>query len=677
MSFYEEAAASINQEQSASRSAELPSTTAFSSAAMQQSKTSAPYYPEKAQLQTSWKFPLTTSPGSGIGLGVSSNSETSPSVTPMTSPTASNQYSQSSTNVESALPGMQVPRSEAEIRAASIQAWLDSPDEDTSDDPMDQDIPLHAVPSLAANLSVVPSDIMMSGRSNSNSSLDLAIHLTMDKVKRVSDKPELGETVKTLSMSYDDEEGQPDVAGGFRVSGKSVKPLEVTRKRLEGADDAADQSRLGSPLPSASSRASSPRKAARELSPVKVQSSPAKSSTGTGVPKKERISNSRAELKNGKFSLGCGCGPKDDRKTMVQCDGCEDWYHLHCLGLRSNAQELTDDTWYCSTCDLRRKDERDAAQEAAAHVATSGEESYPSPDSPSKRSLDLANPPSFLRRPEAPSTPKVAPSVREPTFSHSATPKAGFTRSFEDAHLVPAPVAQGRILPTTPHQPSSASSQQTGSWHSGHDRSHSLSRQYAPVTPRLGGLTSSAFTPAPTVLRRASGAGHEGLWANYAPSTPSNAATAAQTHGRRLSKHFRTPSGMAAAAFHWEELGAPSSSSSSSRSSSYHPKAGGIGLLSAGMDEDTEKARQWGLFYSGGMVPAASASAALQAQTLLGDPLMQHGPAFGHSHAPHHAAPDFLPPLDPEEAARQRFLELNSTPKRYHDPQRFPTLMWD
>jgi len=371
MSFYEEAAASINQEQSASRSAELPSTTAFSSAAMQQSKTSAPYYPEKAQLQTSWKFPLTTSPGSGIGLGVSSNSETSPSVTPMTSPTASNQYSQSSTNVESALPGMQVPRSEAEIRAASIQAWLDSPDEDTSDDPMDQDIPLHAVPSLAANLSVVPSDIMMSGRFNSNSSLDLAIHLTMDKVKRVSDKPELGETVKTLSMSYDDEEGQPDVAGGFRVSGKSVKPLEVTRKRLEGADDAADQSRLGSPLPSASSRASSPRKAARELSPVKVQSSPAKSSTGTGVPKKERISNSRAELKNGKFSLGCGCGPKDDRKTMVQCDGCEDWYHLHCLGLRSNAQELTDDTWYCSTCDLRRKDERDAAQEAAAHVATS------------------------------------------------------------------------------------------------------------------------------------------------------------------------------------------------------------------------------------------------------------------------------------------------------------------
>jgi hypothetical protein len=42
----------------------------------------------------------------------------------------------------------------------------------------------------------------------------------------------------------------------------------------------------------------------------------------------------------------------------------------------------------------------------------------------------------------------------------------------------------------------------------------------------------------------------------------------------------------------------------------------------------------------------------------------------------HHA---FMPPsLDPDEAARQRFLELTSTPSKWGDSQRFsPNLTWD
>lgn len=646
---------------------------ASGSSAMPPSKTSAPFYPEKEQMQTSWKFPLSPaakgSPGgAGLGLGVSSIAGSSSS-TPLTSPISANAP-------KPVVVPQATPKTEAEIRAANIKAWLDS--EDPNEESMDDDkIPPSAIESPT---SIVPSEIMMAGVSPApGPAIDLAHALSIEHIKRNS--AQAADAVKELSMSYDDDDDEDEApAMRVRVSGKSIKPLKITKERRDEAEEQSPLSPqkfgLGSPLPSSSSRASSPRKAARELSPVK-QGASSKSATA-GLPKREAISNSRAEAKNGSFKLGCGCSPKDDRKTMVQCDGCEAWYHLHCLGLRRDSPEFASDDWYCSGCAASNKKNKLRQQKL-----TAGEESYPSPDSPAKQSLDLANPPAFLRKPhqeETPTTPKLGTSSgREPTFSHSTTPKIEHARRFEDAHLVPPP-ALGRAMPITPQAPGSGSSSHAP-WESGHGRAHSLSRQYAPVTPRLGGITASALTPAPTAMRKS-----ESLWANYAPTTPSTIAIAAPAHGRRLSRHFRTPSGAAAAAFHWEELGAPSSSSS--RGSGYMPKSGGLGMLThAGMDEDAEKARQWGLFYSGGLGPASTASAALQAHTLLGDPLMQQGgPAYGqhihghqiHHHTHHHSqSADFLPPLDPEEAARQRFLELNSTPSRWEDSARFPTMMWD
>ena len=56
---------------------------------------------------------------------------------------------------------------------------------------------------------------------------------------------------------------------------------------------------------------------------------------------------------------------------------------------------------------------------------------------------------------------------------------------------------------------------------------------------------------------------------------------------------------------------------------------------------------------------------------------MSHSSAFGSGH--HSSTPDhFLPvTMDAEEAARQRFLEINSTPSRWGDSARFPSMAWD
>lgn len=47
----------------------------------------------------------------------------------------------------------------------------------------------------------------------------------------------------------------------------------------------------------------------------------------------------------------CTCGGTDDGRELVQCDGCQNWYHWQCIGVES----LTDlgseeDPWYCPAC---------------------------------------------------------------------------------------------------------------------------------------------------------------------------------------------------------------------------------------------------------------------------------------------------------------------------------------
>jgi len=47
----------------------------------------------------------------------------------------------------------------------------------------------------------------------------------------------------------------------------------------------------------------------------------------------------------------CFCHGRDDGRELVQCDVCETWYHLQCIGIKS-IKELgrEEDPWFCANC---------------------------------------------------------------------------------------------------------------------------------------------------------------------------------------------------------------------------------------------------------------------------------------------------------------------------------------
>jgi len=47
----------------------------------------------------------------------------------------------------------------------------------------------------------------------------------------------------------------------------------------------------------------------------------------------------------------CFCHGRDDGRELVQCDACETWYHLQCIGIKS-IKELgrEEDLWFCANC---------------------------------------------------------------------------------------------------------------------------------------------------------------------------------------------------------------------------------------------------------------------------------------------------------------------------------------
>ncbi|KAJ7171656.1 hypothetical protein C8R43DRAFT_1120043 [Mycena crocata] len=54
----------------------------------------------------------------------------------------------------------------------------------------------------------------------------------------------------------------------------------------------------------------------------------------------------------------CICSNKKDNSEVVQCDHCETWYHLHCIGIRSIADlGREEDPWYCEACFVAERSE--------------------------------------------------------------------------------------------------------------------------------------------------------------------------------------------------------------------------------------------------------------------------------------------------------------------------------
>ncbi|KAF9448847.1 hypothetical protein P691DRAFT_597755 [Macrolepiota fuliginosa MF-IS2] len=56
----------------------------------------------------------------------------------------------------------------------------------------------------------------------------------------------------------------------------------------------------------------------------------------------------------GEDAVICICNGKDDGRELVQCDGCQTWYHLECIGIRSITElGREEDVWFCRSCVTR------------------------------------------------------------------------------------------------------------------------------------------------------------------------------------------------------------------------------------------------------------------------------------------------------------------------------------
>lgn len=577
-----------------------------------------PFYPEKERFQSSWKFPsgmglnLHTAGNGNVQGPLSASTTSSPAPTFQSSFPSMHSLNASIANVAKGgdLPsglasspvGMSPvnPASEDLSRRQSrIQAWLDSPDLQDGDE------------TGASSWSSLPE------RSDQGTGSAPPTASTSSGGFSISPASIMTRTASELQVSSTSGSEEYEEFEVMRASGKSIHPLKVSKKRrLEGEEDGnvglsskdrdAIKAGLGMPFQamSASSRqvtptpdGSSPGKRNKLAKDDEASSSPNKNGTeGEG-----RKSGRRTKKKGTNV---CSCGTGDDGNPMIQCDDCRGWFHLTCVGVE---EDEIPERWFCTPC-------VDAT--AAVDQVAIGGAGKPSPVSPTRAQLAPS--------PIIQQTPKRPGLTREPTFSKTATPKVESARTFEDAHLVPAPSVRPVSIPSTPQS-------NPINFTPSHSHNASLSRAYAPVTPKVG------FTS--TASGHASAPGTNYQWDTYSPHTPSSSIA----HSRRLSRqHLTAPSSTNWSQFsssQWEDL--PSS-------------------LPRRADE-SERMKQWDQFYNA--PPPASIN-----------PIPMTPPLASHAAFP--TSESFLPPFDQEASVSQRFLAIHSTPSNWTDTSRFPNNVW-
>lgn len=133
----------------------------------------------------------------------------------------------------------------------------------------------------------------------------------------------------------------------------------------------------------------------------------------------------------------CFCRGRDDGRELVQCDACETWYHLQCIGIKS-IKELgkEEDPWYCSHCSTRR-----AARTPSPELKPSSEPTFVPTDE--RRAPNTPYDPLFYQSlPASPATPWNPPRLPR-------TPTRG--RDIEGTHSSGSSNDPTRVGPSTPH----------------------------------------------------------------------------------------------------------------------------------------------------------------------------------------------------------------------------------
>lgn len=200
----------------------------------------------------------------------------------------------------------------------------------------------------------------------------------------------------------------------------------------------------------------------------------------------------------------CICNGKDDGRELVQCDACQTWYHLDCIGIK-NISELgrEEDPWFCRRCVTRSR-------------------------SPSLEPTELLAEPTFVPTDNEPSghrssdTPFFHPGVQDsPNWASRAaprTPTRGGTYTFADSAHSWSSWPDSRHAPSTPHQP-----------YSGHPRVYNISTPGHTDGHVPSYYDESPFDPTSTPSR--------GIKFNAPFTTPKNTSWPQRSNGL-----FQTPS---------------------------------------------------------------------------------------------------------------------------------------
>ncbi|KAJ7139380.1 hypothetical protein C8R44DRAFT_303174 [Mycena epipterygia] len=142
----------------------------------------------------------------------------------------------------------------------------------------------------------------------------------------------------------------------------------------------------------------------------------------------------------------CICHGKNDDEEVVQCDNCQTWYHLHCIGIRSIADlGREEDPWYCEGCVVVERSE--SSEDEGEQTTRAQEPTFVPTDN---------EPPRVSRSDD---TPIFQPSALQDSpmpWSGPKTPPRGSARSTTEfgSGFSSVSASDSRHEPVTPQGPS-------------------------------------------------------------------------------------------------------------------------------------------------------------------------------------------------------------------------------